>query len=356
MIVSAQDVLMEHSEGFAIIESGVPMSLDTPCQIASMTKALVSVAAMQLVERGLLELDAPIDQYLPELAEPQVLTGFDSEGAPQTRPASQAITLHHLLTHTSGFGYPFAQAQVLQYFTATGMPEPGTRQAITMPLLFEPGTDWAYGVSSDWVGLAIEAVTGQRLGDYLRLEVLEPLGMQNTGFFAAPPANLAAVYSRLPEGGFANLPIFLGGGEFDSGGGGLVSTTRDYSRFLQAMLGEGELHGKRILEAETVALMQRNQIGELRAGNFGSAMPQLTNSFDPLPDQHCGWGLGFMLNPQSVPKGRAAGSMAWAGIFNSYFWIDPASDKAGIMMTQLSPFADARALKAFAALEHTAYA
>ncbi|XUU61741.1 serine hydrolase domain-containing protein [Erythrobacter sp. HA6-11] len=356
IVVNSNDMLFEEAVGLADAANGTTMTLDTPCQIASMTKALISVAAMQLVERGVLELDAPIEQHLPELANPQVLTGFDADGTPQTRDAVRSITLRHLLTHTSGLGYPFVQMDVLKYFMATGMPEPGQKKAITMPLLFDPGEEWAYGVSTDWMGLAIEAATGERLRNYLQANVLEPLGMNSTGFFDAPPEGLAAVHKRLPDGGFTTLPLFLGGGEFDSGGAGLVSTARDYARFLQAMLRGGELAGARILSADTVTEMGRNQIGDLRAGRMDTTMPDLASAFDPIPDQHTGWGLGFLVNPETGPNGRAAGSMAWAGIFNSYYWIDPASDRAGLFLTQLSPFGDAGALDAFAALEKSAYA
>jgi methyl acetate hydrolase len=167
------------------------MAEDTPCQIASMTKALVSVAAMQLVEQGRLKLDAPIGDVLPELADPQVLSGFDAAGRPQLRPAKHPLTLRHLLTHTSGFGYFFIHPEVLQYFGAVGMPKPGSLDSLRMPLMFDPGERWEYSVSTDWVGLAVEAVTGERLGDYMAREVFGPIGMTQTGFLDALPSNAA---------------------------------------------------------------------------------------------------------------------------------------------------------------------
>ena len=356
VIVNSEGAIESHATGFANVESGAPMGPDTLCQIASMTKALVSVAAMQLVERGKLSLDAPIGEVLPDLASPQVLTGFNADGRPQTRDALRPMTLRHLLTHTSGFGYAFVQKSVLDFFLATGMPTPGSRQGIEMPLLFDPGEYWAYGVSTDWVGLAVEAASGQRLRDYLHENVTGLLGMERTDFFDQPPEGLAAVHARLPEGGFAQVPAYIGGGEYDNAGGGLVSTANDYAKFLQAMLRGGELDGARILSPESFAEMTRNQVGTLRAGRMETTMPELTNIFDAFPDQHTGWGLGFLINPEQGSAGRAPGSLAWAGIFNSYYWIDPASDLAGVFVTQLSPFGDPRAMEAFAAVERAAYA
>ena len=332
------------------------MEVDTLCQIASMTKALVSAGAMQLVEQGRLDLDADIGALLPELANPQVLTGFDAAGQPQLRPAARAITLRHLLTHTAGLGYFFIHPEVLQYFGAVGMPMPGTRASVTMPLMFDPGDRWEYSVATDWVGLAIEAATGERLNDYLTTNLFAPLGMNQTAFRPALPTEAARVHVRAGEGALSPVEIYLGGGEFDGGGGGITSTAPDYARFVRMVLNQGELEGSRVLRAETVAEMGRNQVGPLRAGYMGSAMPQLAQPFDTFPDQHTGWGLGFLINPERGPNGRSPGSLAWAGIFNSYYWIDPTAGLGGVFVSQLQPFGDPGALAAFGALEAMAYA
>lgn len=355
MIVDRDGPRYARALGTADTASGAPMAIDRPCQIASMTKALTSLAAMQLVEAGQLELDGPIGTLLPELANPRVLTGFDAAGQPQTRPAARAITLRHLLTHTAGLGYFFVHPQVLQYFSAVGMPQTGSRAALDMPLLFDPGGGWAYSVATDWLGLAIEAVSGQRLGDYMAEHLFEPLGMAATHFARELPEDAARVHVRRPEGGFAVRPTFFGGGEYDNGGGGLISTAADYARFLRAMLRGGELDGHRVLSAAGIAEMARNQVAPLRAGAMPSVMPAFALPNDPLPDQHTGWGLGFLINPEPGPNGRSAGSLYWAGVANSYYWIDPAAGLAGVMMAQLSPFADPGALAVFGALERMAY-
>lgn len=355
MVVDREGVRFSQALGVADVDGGAPVTADTQFQIASMTKALVTLAAMQLVEAGQLDLDAPIDALLPELADAQVLTGFDGEGKPQLRPAARPITMRHLLTHTAGLGYFFIHPPVLQFFAATGMPTPGSRASITMPLMFDPGEAWEYSVGIDWAGLAIEAVTGQRLGDYMAAHVFGPLGMTRTGFYDSPPEGLAQIHVRDETGALKVQPMFLGGGEFDMGGGGLIGTAPDYARFVRAMLRGGELDGNRVLSEAGVAEMARNQIGEIRAGYMGSAMPALAAPYDTFPDQHTGWGLGFLINPERGPAGRSAGSLAWAGVFNCYYWIDPASGVGGVLMAQLSPFGDPGALAAFAALERMAY-
>lgn len=356
LIADRDGVRFAEAYGHADATSGAVMQVDTVFQIASMTKAVVSAGAMQLVEQGSIELDAPVGDLLPQLAAPMVLTGFSDSGEPQLRPASRPITLRHLLTHTAGLGYFFIRPEVLRYFAATGMPAPGSLASIQMPLLFDPGESWEYSVATDWVGLAIEAATGKRLGEYLQTSLFDPLGMAATAFRDALPEKAARVHMRAPGGGFAIQPMFLGGGEFEMGGGGLTSTALDYARFTRMILRGGELDNIRVLSEASVAEMARNQIAPLRAGYMGTAMPELAQPFDTFPDQHTGWGLGFLINPETGPNGRAAGSLAWAGIFNSYFWIDRASGISGVMMAQLTPFGDAGALEFFGALERAAYA
>ena len=221
--------------------------------------------------------------------------------------------------------------------------------------LADPGEAWNYGISTDWVGQAIEAVSGAQLGDYLAGNIFAPLGMNATAFRAKLPDDAAKVHVRNPDGSMKVIPANLGDGEFQSGGAGLSSTAPDYARFMRMILRSGELDGARILGHGTVAEMSRNQTGPLRAGHMGTTMPDMTLVFDGFPDQHTSWGLGFLINPETGPAGRSPGSLAWAGIFNSYYWIDPSAGVAGVFITQLSPFADPGALAAFAALERMAY-
>ncbi|PZN93365.1 MAG: 1,4-butanediol diacrylate esterase [Alphaproteobacteria bacterium] len=337
---------------------GTPMTPDTVFQLASMTKAIVSVAAMQLVEQGKLALDAPLGDLLPGLADPQVITGFGDDGGVQTRPAARPITLRHLLTHTSGFGYDFVHADMAR--ARGGPPAPGTLASLASPLLFDPGDGWAYGISTDWAGLAVEAASGQRLDAYIAEHVTGPLGMADTHFHLekADKARLAGNMGRGEDGKLVPFPINIGGGagEFISGGGGILGTAGDYMRFVRMLLNGGSLDGVKILQATTVAEMMRNQIGDLRAGVMETTMPALSARVEWFPEMRAGWGLGFLINPETGADGRAAGSCAWAGICNTYFWIDPANDIAAVLLMQLLPFADPAALATLSAFERAVYA
>jgi methyl acetate hydrolase len=346
--------------GMQDVASGIAMADGSIFQIASMTKAIVSVAALQLVERGRLSLDGPIGELLPDLANLQVIDGFDGGGAPILRPARAPITLRHLLTHTSGLGYEFVSADLLRATESLGRTAPGTLASIKFPLLFDPGDKWEYGVSTDWAGLAVEAASGVGLDAYLNTHVCEPLGMTDTVFHptAAQQPRVASLYARTEDGNIQPFPILIGGGpeaEFLSGGGGLSSTAGDYLRFLRMILNGGALGGVTIVSNDSVGMMTQSQIGKLRAGRMASTMPALANVYESFPGMRCGWGLGFLINPEDGPNGRAAGSLAWAGLANCYYWIDPKNDVIGIFLSQLLPFADPRTLDAFTALERMAY-
>lgn len=359
LICNRDDVIYSRAAGLQSRESGAAMAENSLFQIASMTKAVTSVAAVQLVERGELSLDAPIGSLLPDLAAPMVIDGFEEDGTVRLRRASKPITLRHLLTHTSGLGYDFMSMDMIRARGPGGPPAPGSLAMLKTALLFDPGERWNYGLSTDWAGLAVEAASGQSLGAYLAEHVTGPLGMAETGFHPsdAQRARGASLYARTPEG-LVPMPMEIGGGpaaEFEAGGAGLWSTAPDYARFVRMVLNDGTLDGARILSPESVALLKANQVGSLAAGKMETAMPELAPPYDPFPGMDCGWTLAFLTNPQPGPNGRAAGSLSWAGIANCYYWIDPANDVAGVFMSQLLPFADDGALDAFGALERMAY-
>lgn len=337
---------------------GPPLAQDDLFQIASMTKAITSVAAMQLVEQGRLTLDDDIGRLLPALANPQLLEGFDEEGKPVLRPAAGPITLRHLLTHTAGFGYEFMSAAISQY-RVHHPAAPGTLASIDLPLLADPGTAWTYGVSTDWVGQAVEAASGMKLGDWLARHVTGPLGMKDTSFSfdETVKARVTPLTMRMADGKLMPFPVHFGGGdkaEFQSGGAGLVSTARDYLHFCRMILNRGTLNGARILTPATVTDMGTNQVS-MPAGRLHTNMQSFTTAFDPFPGMECGWGLGFLINPEPGPDGRAAGSLAWTGVANSYFWIDPENDIAAILLMQHLPFGEPAALNVLRAFEQAVY-
>lgn len=358
LITDSKDTRYLRAFGMADAVAGVPMREDSLFQIASMTKALTSAAVLQLVERGKLDLDAPVGAILPELADPQVLDGFDEAGAPILRPAKSPVTLRHLLMHTSGCGYTFMNADLLRHAMATGNMAPGTRKSLDQPLVFDPGTRWEYGTGIDWAGLAVEAVTGMRLGEWFERELTGPLGMTQTRFRDSWSADDAQIHVRSESGELTTQAMVLGAGEYHNGGGGLSSTASDYARFLRMVLRGGELDGVRVLSPESAQAARTDALApHLSAGEMATAMPGFATAFDPLPGQRGGWTIGgFLVNTETGPAGRSPGSLHWAGIFNCYYWIDPDRDLAGVILTQMSPFAEPGALDAFAALERMACA
>jgi CubicO group peptidase (beta-lactamase class C family) len=339
------------------------LPMDAVFRIASMTKAITSVAAMQLVERGKLDLDADAGEVLPELRDPHVLEGFDAEsGEPSLRPAAAPITPRQLLTHTSGLAYDIWSPEIVQYTERMGVPSifDGGAGHLDVPLIHDPGTRWCYGIGTDRLGQIVERVSGLRLDAYLRQHVSGPLGMPETDFVVTESklSRVPAVFARLEDGSLTLSPESFAARtqvSFCEGGGGLVSTALEYLRFLRVILGGGELDGTRILARETVELMSQNQIGGLEQEILRTAMPPISNDVDILPGMVKKWGLGFMINTEPIEGRRAAGSLAWAGIFNSYFWIDCASGVCGVLLTQILPFFDREVVSLFEDFERAVY-
>jgi methyl acetate hydrolase len=326
-----------------------------------MTKAITSTAAMQLVEQGKLALDRSIADVLPELAAPQVLEGFDAAGEPKLRASARPITLRHLITHTAGFCYDIWNPQVARYVERKEIPSIFTCQnaALMLPLAFDPGQRWEYGINIDWIGKAVERVSGQRLGDYFAEHLFGPIGMKDTGFKLTPErrARLVGMHSRGEDGALAPMEFEMPQEpEFEMGGGGLYGTAADYLAFARVFLTEGRAEdGRQVLRPETVRLMAENAMGELNVRALPAA-PPYSNEAEFFPGMVKKWGLGFMISTEAVPGGRSAGSLAWAGLGNTYFWIDPAKGVAGVILMQLIPLADVKALAVFAGFETAVYA
>jgi CubicO group peptidase (beta-lactamase class C family) len=353
-------VVYEGAFGRRDIANGPEMTPDTVFWIASMTKAVTATACMQLVEKGKLQLEQTMGELLPELASPYVLDGFDASGAPKLRPAKRPITLRHLLTHTAGFTYSIWSEPMAQYEKASGIPFIGECKvaALSAPLMFDPGDRWEYGINIDWVGRAVEAVSDQSLEIYFREHIFEPLGMADTGFLisSAQKARVATMYNRKEGASLAATPFEMPQRpEFFMGGGALFSTPRDYIAFLQMLLNNGSFNGAQVLKPKTVALMGQNHIGDLNVVTLKTIRPDLSNDANFFPQMQHKWGLSFDINTEPGPAGRSPGSLCWAGLFNTYFWIDPTKRVTGTIMTQLLPFADAAVLKLYAQFESGLY-
>jgi methyl acetate hydrolase len=360
MAATDKGVLYEGAFGRRELGKDAAMTLDTVVWIASMTKAITATAAMQLVERGKLALDAPASQLVPGLAKAQVLEGFDAAGQPKLRAPKRPITLRQLLTHTAGFGYEIWRTEIAKYQTATNTPgiTTCTNAALTTPLLFDPGEGWEYGINIDWAGKMVEAASGQKLDAYLQSNVLGPLGMKDTSFKPSPSqrARLASVHQRDDKGALAAIEFALPEEpEFLMGGGGLNGTAPDYLAFTQMILHGGRFNGAQVLRPETVDQMAQNHIGALEIGPMKTAMPGLSHDVELFPGMSKKWGLSFLINTAQSPTGRSAGSLAWAGLANTYFWIDRRKQVSGVFLSQVLPFFDPTAIDLLTKFETEVY-
>ncbi|WP_419838705.1 serine hydrolase domain-containing protein [Candidatus Poriferisodalis sp.] len=359
-VISADGEICSAAAGTRGADSDVPMSDDTVCWIASMTKAITGTAAMQLVEQGQLSLDGPGAEVLPLLGELDVLTGFDDDGNPVTRPRNGDITLRHLLTHTAGMGYDIWSPELGQYEEVTGTPgvTECRKETLSIPLLFDPGDRWFYGTGIDCAGQMVEAVSGMSLGEYMSEHIFGPLGMTDTSFKISDDmrARISAMQARMEDGSLVEMPFEIPQEpEFEMGGGGLYSTVDDYCRFLAMMLNGGSLNGNEIVSPETHAQMVTNAMGDLRVTMLPTAIPPYSFDAEFFPGVEKSWGLTFQINEEPAPTGRPAGGLMWAGLANSYFWIDLQNQVAGCYISQQVPFADPRSYGLYEAIETATY-
>ena len=333
--------------GHRDVEAGLPVEPDTRWRIFSMTKPITSVAAMILFEEGAFDLTDPIARWLPEFAEPRVYVK-GSALRPATEPATEPIRVWHLLTHTSGLTYGFHHAHPVDamYRTAgfewgspTGLDLAGcVEKWAALPLVFQPGSEWNYSVSTDVLGRFVEVVSGQPLDEFFQERIFGPLGMDETSF-GVDDERLGALY--IPEPGTRKAvrneafgKIGRGRPDYFSGGGGLVSTAADYHRFTQFLLRRGELDGVRLLGPRTVAHMASNHLpGDVDLEAYGRPL------FAEMPFHGFGFGLGFsvLVDPVKAKTLSSRGEYAWGGAASTAFWVDPAADVTALFFTQLLP-------------------
>jgi methyl acetate hydrolase len=357
LITDRKGTIYQGAFGVADVATGRPLKEDALFRIASMTKPVTSLALMQLVEQGKIGLDDPAEKYLPELKNPQVVKSFDAKtGDYELRPAAQPPLVRHFLTHTSGLAYPFTSAIWRDF-----KPRAGESYPFGGPMLFDPGTRWHYSTSIDVVGRLVEVVSGQKLEDYFHDHIFVPLKMNDTSYNVPESKGPRLVAQQQRAGAKMDGDIVLQNPQVPGltiagpiGGGGLASTAGDYGRFMRMFLNGGELDGVRVIKAETVKLMEQNQIGAVSVPALKSALPRSAD-FSFIDDGHDKWGYGFLITARQMPGLRSPGSLSWGGINNTYFWIDPARGIAGTIMMQYLPFADAKALALYNAFERGAY-
>jgi len=333
--------IYEGAAGPRAVGESDPVTPDTIFRIASMTKMVVTVAALQLQERGQLDLDAPVEQYLPEFADLQVLEGFDGD-TPRLRAPRSRATVKHLVTHTSGLSYWFWNADLQRYEQTTGLPNvvPGDMAAFGAPLVADPGERFEYGINTDWLGRVVEAVAGTTLDVVIKEGITGPLGMDDT-MFALDEGRLpnkTPVHVKGEDGTWTSAGNVLPDDpQWWPGGHGLHSTPRDYIRFERALLRGGELDGARILSPETVDAAFSDQLD-------GAPMPTEIVTADPATTdtltlgEGWTWGYGLLLNTRDIPGARRAWTGAWAGLFNTHFFIDRTTGICASIYTNSLPF------------------
>ena len=352
-----------HATGFQDAEKTKPAAPDNIIQIASMTKLITTIAALQLMEDGKLDLDAPISIYAPELGDLEVLTGFDASDKPIFVKANRAPTARELMTHTAGYVYEFWNANALkagQLGISPGLFTEGNY--LEAPLAFQPGTGWEYGINTDWLGVLVERLSGQRLAEYFDENIFLPLGMNDT-FYELPADNLkrsVTVMARTEEGlvqlaGFQPTAKEKGSMPHYTGGAGLSSTVKDYGRILQMLLNSGSLDGERLLKSQTVDAMFQSHIGNLKPSALETTMPNISNTADLSFGNKATFGLGLLLHTEGIEGGRGSFAGSWAGLLNSYYWIDREAGIYGIFGTQILPFYDAVSVKTFLEFEQAVY-
>jgi methyl acetate hydrolase len=345
-------VVYDGAAGPVAVGRQEPVDGDSIFRIASMTKMVCTVAALQQRERGSLDIDAPVEAYCPAFGAVQVLEGFDGD-QPRLRPPARRATVRQLLTHTAGLAYGFWNADLARWDAVAGAGD-----ALAAPMMTDPGTRFEYGLATDWLGVVVEAVSGQSLDECLAEHVLGPLGMTSTAFVVADDrrGRCVPVHVRDDAGNWV-------AGDIDwsrhpdrwAGGHGLYSTPRDYLRFQRMLLGGGTLSGTTILEPTSVREAFTNQIGDLR-------VPAVMRTTDPAwsCDVAAGpgttWSWGLRLDNNAGPGLRAAGSGGWMGIFNTQFWVDPHSGITGAVYTQCLPFCAPEVLALYGNVERALYA
>jgi CubicO group peptidase (beta-lactamase class C family) len=353
LAVEADGIVYLGAFGRQAVANDVPMATDTIFRLASMTKPVTSVAVMMLVQEGDLALDDPVSQYLPAFEDKQVIETFNpADKTYTTRPAATPMTVRHLLTHTSGLGYAFSNTTLAQL----APPGPGASVA-GLPLLHDPGTRWTYGESTRVLGTLVEELSGQPLDEFLAERIFVPLGMSDTSYRVSAPktSRVATVHLTTPEG-LVETPNTAEISSPVYGDGGLHSTAADYAKFIQLFLNDGRApNGTRLLSEATVRLMGQNHTGSVRVEQQPAALPALTEPF-PLGAGRDTFGLGFQITgAHDDPLSRSPGSMSWAGIFNTQFWIDPERGVGGVLLMQYLPFYDTAAIETLQGFERRVY-
>ena len=363
MVTDRSANIYEGATGLRTLSASDPMSTDTVFAIFSTTKAITGTAIMQCVEEGKLDLDAPAKTYAPDIGKLQVLDGFDPDGKPRLRAPKRDITTRMLMLHTAGFGYDFFNANYNRLAKEHGQPSviTSSKAALTTPLLFDPGDKWEYGSNLDWCGQVVEGIRGKRLGEVMKERIFQPLGMEDIAFSLTPSmrSRLAVIHQREADGSLTPLPELQlpPDPEVHMGGHGLYASIGEYMKFVRMWLNDGAGPQGRVLKAETVEAAVRNGLqAHQKVVMLPGVIPSLSNDAEFFPGLKKSWSYTFMVNDEEAPTGRPAGAIGWAGLANTFFWIDRKNGLGGYWATQILPFADPVSFTGYMDFETATYA
>src|SRR6201997_2546423 len=362
MITDRSANTYEGAAGERVLGGGQLMTPDTVFAIFSTTKAIAGTAVLQCLEEDKLDLDAPAKTYVPDIGRLEVIDGFDAAGEPKLRAPKRDITTRMLMLHTAGFGYDFFNATYNRLAQERGQPSVVTcsKASLNTPLLFDPGDKWEYGSNIDWAGQVVESIRGRRLGEVMKERIFAPLGMEDIAFSLTPSmrSRLAVIHQRGADGSLTPLPDMQlpPEPEVHMGGHGLYASIGEYMKFIRMWLNDGAGPNGRVLKQETVAAAVRNG---LRADQTVVMLPgviaALSNDAEFFPGLKKSWCYTFMLNDEDAPTGRPAGSLGWAGLANTFFWIDRKNGFGGYWATQILPFGDPTSFVGYMNFETAAY-
>lgn len=360
MVTDRERNIYEGAVGKRSLGGDADMTTDSAFAIFSTTKAITATAALQLVEQGKLDLDAPAKQYAPDIGKLQVIEGFDGDGTPRLRAPKRDITTRMLLLHTAGFGYDFFNETYNRLAQEQGQPSviTASKEALMTPLLRDPDEQWEYGSNMDWCGQVVEGISGMRLGEVFQKRIFDPLGIEDMTFELNDDlrARLAIMHSRNADGSLTPMEFELPDKpDIDMGGHGLYGTVGDYMRFIRMWLNDGQGEHGQVLKPETVKMAEQNHLGSRKICALPGVIPSLSNDAEFFPGQPKSWSFSFMVNDEAAPTGRPAGALGWAGLANLFYWIDRQSGYGGFWATQILPFADVASFTGYMQLETAFY-
>ena len=359
-MVSSQDkTIYKGHFGYSDLQGKKLVDDNSLFRIASMTKAVTSACIMQLIEKEKLSLETELKYFFPEVSAKKIIEGFDDQDQPIYSEPSNDILIKHLLSHSSGLGYEMWNKNISKLVEKGDLVSMMTNKKdfLDAPLLFNPGSSWEYGIGIDWLGVLVEEISGLNLQEYMKKNIFDPLEMKNTGYDlpSSEHARVAKVYNRTDED-FSEIPFGVSEKyEFYSGGGGLISNIDDYSTFLKIFLNAGKGNEAQILKEESVQTMLSSVNKEIKMKNLETSSPPLTEDMIIMAGIEKSWSPGFMINHETSQSGRPENSAGWAGLFNSFFWIDTQNNMVSVILMQMLPFLEKGCVETLEDFESSIY-